>query len=209
MRIWKGSPMISTCFNHSSIKMQWFRCLVWHFTVCFDIFRSSGSRSPSTVSLLGGEVGCFWQSMDDGNMQMVALIIWIHFGTWKTLFVMHSLNHLELGKPYLLFICWFIWNWEPLFLDSFGTWNPLFVVQQTSNQQWPLPPLANGTKWYSDRHWHIHRQARSLSLSRLSPGATLRPTTPTYGGVAASLAALLKCHWLVVHNFCAVVWCTV
>lgn len=29
---------------------------------------------------------------------------------------------------------------------------------------------------------NIPGQARSLSLSRLSPGATLRPTTPTYGG---------------------------
>lgn len=121
--------------------MQWFRCLVWHFTVCFDIFRSSGSRSPSTVSLLGGEVGCFWQSMDDGICR------WLH---WSFGFSWNLENR----------ICY-------AFFESFGTWTPYFLIHlelgkpyllcnKTSNQQWPVTPLQMAPNGMV-RHWHIGR----------------------------------------------------
>lgn len=74
---------------------------------------------------------------------------------------------------------------DTLFLDSFGTWKTLFVMQQNFQSTVTRDPPANGTKWYGAPL--AHRQARSLSLSRLSPGATLRPTTPTYGGGRLSL----------------------
>lgn len=58
-------------------------------------------------------------------------------------------------------------------------------MQQNFQSTVTRDPAANGTKWYGAPL--AHRQARSLSLSRLSPGATLRPTTPTYGGGRLSL----------------------